>query len=103
MTDLIKDEIEIYLRDWLNTPRGDGKLNLHTIYSESLLEELIYYNREANFDRVIAAMLVILNKMQNHKRKIEVKRKESGVGEDDFFARSFSKGFFSNDSFKGIS
>jgi hypothetical protein len=84
MTTLIKEELEIYARDWLTTVVEEGKLNLHFIYSKPLLKELISYNDTGNFDRVIAFMLCICNRMQFaniiSKRKEELKR-------DPFFSR----------------
>lgn len=49
----------LYLRDWLITPRSQGedgevKLNLHYIYDIALLDELIKYHADGNFDRVDA-------------------------------------------------
>jgi hypothetical protein len=84
MTPAIKEELEIYFRDWLSTERGDGKLNLHTIMSKPLLRELIAYNKEGNFDRVIAVMLTNLNRLNNTFIKVkEAKKKET----DPFFKK----------------
>ena len=57
-----KGQAELYLRDWLITPRGkdeDGKqlLNLHYIYDIALIEELIKYNHKGNFDRVSSLLV----------------------------------------------
>ena len=89
MTDHVKDELEIYTRDWLSEARGEGKLNLHTIKSKPLLKELISYsrNKELNYDRVIAFMLVILLKLQNHRIKIESLKEGPKV--DPFFERTW--------------
>jgi hypothetical protein len=84
MTNSIKSELEIYTRDWLITPVGDGKLNLHFIYSKPLLKELIAYNEDGNFDRVIALMLCVCNKMNF--AKLISKRKEE-IKRDNFFDR----------------
>ncbi|HEY8364445.1 MAG TPA: hypothetical protein VIK84_02625 [Haloplasmataceae bacterium] len=84
MTKQVKDELEIYLRDWLMEEIGDGKMNLHYIYSIPLLKELISYNEDGNFDRVIALMLAIAQKLQIH--KITAKKKEE-IKRDDFFNR----------------
>ncbi len=66
----IKDQCEIYLKQWLLDERTDinGRkiLNLHTILSVPLLKELIAYDREINTDRVIAFMLCILQSKENH-------------------------------------
>jgi hypothetical protein len=64
MTGPMKDELEIYTRDWLLSDAGDGKLNLHHIYSVPLLKELKSYNDTGNFDRVIALCLFVAQKLQ---------------------------------------
>lgn len=71
----IKDTCELYLKDWLYTEREnvDGKkiLNLHTIKSIALLKELIAYDMEGNFDRVIAFMLCILQTKDLHRIHVQ--------------------------------
>ena len=62
MIEKLKDSGEKYIKDWLLEIRdydehGTPILNLHTIYSIGLLEELIQYNRKGNFDRVMAFMM----------------------------------------------
>lgn len=62
MVDKIKDDGEKYIKDWLLEIRdydenGNAILNLETINSIGLLEELILYNRKGNFDRVMAFMM----------------------------------------------
>ena len=84
MTKQIKSEIELYTRDWLEEEIGDGRLNLHKIYSQPLLKELIAYNDHGNFDRVIAFMLTILHTLQNHHMKVTEKTKD-----DDGFLTGF--------------
>lgn len=69
-----KDEMEMYLRDWLYAEAGDGKLNLHHIYSVPLLKELEAYNDAGNYDRVLSACLLIIQKIQMH--KLVVREKE---------------------------
>lgn len=91
MTESIKDEIEIYTRDELLESIGDERLALHKINSIPLIEELIAYNRRGNFDRVIAFMLVVLNKLNNHKLKVE--SISTSKTTDPFFDR-FNKGMF---------
>jgi len=77
MTTGIKTQSEIYLRDWLLEERGekeDGSkiLNLHTIYSIPLLQELIAYDsKHGNFDRAISFMVTILHSHENHKIKVQ--------------------------------
>ena len=71
----IKDQCEIYLKQWLLEERTDvaGKsiMNLHTILSRPLLKELIAYDREINTDRVISLFLCILQQKDSHKLKID--------------------------------
>lgn len=64
MNDQLKDGGEKYIKDWLLTVRdydenGNAILNLDTIDSPGLLEELILYNRKGNFDRVMSFMMVM--------------------------------------------
>jgi hypothetical protein len=84
MTKAIKTELELMARDWLTESRGEGLMNLNMIYSEALLKELIMYNETGNFDRVIAFMLTICNRMQNYNVTVE-KKKEIEI--DTFFTR----------------
>ena len=83
-TEGLKSELLIYLRDWL-TEKVDGeKMNLHYIYSKGLLKELIGYNDEGNFDRVIALMLAVAQNIQM-RRIVTDKKKEKVV--DPFFSK----------------
>lgn len=76
MTQGIKAQCELYLRDWLLEERGQDESgepirNLHTIMSIPLLQELIAYNKDGNFDRAIAFMVTILHSHENHKLQVE--------------------------------
>lgn len=73
-TNGLKDELEIYTRDWLYEDAGDGSLNLHHIYSVPLLKELKAYNDVGNFDRAISLMLIVALKKQLH--QVTIQRKE---------------------------
>lgn len=83
MVTSIKDYAEILLKDWLNEEKVPGKKNLNYIMSEPLLEELISYNREGNFDRVIALMLIMLYKEELH--NLHVKKAVSDEREKFLF------------------
>ena len=85
MTRPIKEELELYARDWMLESIGDGLCNIHRIYSAGLLKELIMYNESGNFDRIIAFLLTICNRMQHHRVVIEEKREE--IEQDEFFTR----------------
>jgi hypothetical protein len=92
----IKDTCEIYLKDWLYEEREDidGKkiLNLHTIKSIALLKELIAYDSEGNFDRVIAFMLCILQTKELHKIHVDAMQGSSlSYGNDRFLLSLWNK------------
>ena len=60
----LKDAGEKYIKRWLLEERdideeGNVLLNLDTICSIGLLEELIAYNRKGNFDRVMSFMTLM--------------------------------------------
>jgi hypothetical protein len=69
----IKDWMEGLIKEWLNEEYAPGKKNLTKIFSEPLLEELIAYNDEGNFDRVIAFGLAMIYREQLH--HVHVKKK----------------------------
>lgn len=93
MNKSIKDQCEIYLRQWLYEERDDIDgtkiMNLHTIKSIPLLKELIAYDREANTDRVIAFMLCVLQKQEMHKIHIEANTPQTLVDMDPFFSKRY--------------
>lgn len=91
----IKDQCEIYLRQWLYEERedidGNKIMNLHTVRSIPLLKELISYDREGNFDRVIAVMLCILQSKEMHKIHIEQNTPQLLIDLDPFFRKQYFK------------
>lgn len=85
MTKPIKDAIEIMTRDWLKAELEPGVLQLTKIKCIPLLKELIAYNKDGNFDRVIAFMLVMMQDLELH--KIIIEEKKEIIQEDNFFSR----------------
>lgn len=83
MNKQLKDHGEILLRDWLNTEE-DGVLNVRKIRSIPLLKELIMYDDDGNFDRVIAYMMVMYALQETHKQKIIY---ATDFSKDKFFER----------------
>ena len=78
MSEPIKRQCEIYIRDWLLTKKCDSdgveteQLNLHSIYSIPLLQELIAYDsKQGNFDRVISFALCILHENENYHVRVD--------------------------------
>lgn len=89
----IKDQCEIYVRQWLYEERddinGDKIMNLHTIKSIPLLKELIAYDRVANTDRVVAFMLCILQSKEMHKLHLESNSPKTLLEADPFFSKKY--------------
>ncbi len=84
-----KGQAEIYLRDWLKTPRGtsetgEKKLNLHYVYDIALLDELIKYNPKGNFDRVSALLIGMFNLISLYNRTVERVQEDTS---DSLFSR----------------
>ena len=84
MTDIVKEELELYLRDWLTLKVDGEKMQLNYIYSKGLLKELIAYADGVNTDRVIALMLAVAQIIQM-RRIVSDKKKE--ILRDPFFDR----------------
>lgn len=92
----IKDMCELYLKDWLYTERQDEDgvklFNFHTIKSIALLKELIAYDAEGNYDRVIAMMLCILQTKELHKIHVQDMTSSSqSYGNDPFLKKMWDK------------
>jgi intein/homing endonuclease len=99
MTTGIKDWGEGAIKDWLIAEYAPGMKNLNKIFSEPLLEELIAYNSEGNFDRVMAFMMVMIYIRELHfvtvKNKKEFEKKSLfrdrlfELNDDNNFYRKF--------------
>jgi hypothetical protein len=85
----VKKQSVQYFRDWLLAPReksesGEYELNLHKIYSVPLLEEILKFSYEGNFDRH-SAMLVAMLYKKELLMKPEVKKTEDSPFKAEFF------------------
>lgn len=87
----VKDWAELKARDWLNEEYEPGKKNLTKILSQPLIEELISYNREGNFDRVDAFLLLMVFKEELHNRHVKKRVDEEKT------RRLFAKPLFSGE------
>jgi len=85
MSKQIKDELEIKVRDWLKSELEPGVLQLTNILSIPLLNELISYNNEGNFDRFISFSLCILQSLELH-QVTQAENKEEELL-DSFFSK----------------
>lgn len=77
MNQAIKEYMEIEIRDWLNEEYAPGKKNLTKIYSEPLIDELISYNPDGNFDRVIAFGLTLLYRKEKYNLHVKKAKEEN--------------------------
>jgi hypothetical protein len=70
----VKWEALQYLRTWLLTPRADGKRNVDLISDPGLLQELISFNMDGNFDRVMGFVgcIIGLEELYNLSRKSDI-------------------------------
>ena len=92
MTEQRKRQGELYIRDWLITPRHtdeDGKttLNLHRIYDPALLQELIKFNHKGNFDRVMAFMVGMYHTRELYNKEVVEILKDRST--DDWFDKIY--------------
>ena len=91
----LKDAGEKYIKRWLLEERdideeGNVILNLDTICSIGLLEELIAYNRKGNFDRVMSFMTLMFALEEEGDKEFK-KDDEDNIAKDIL---SFGKGLF---------
>ena len=91
MTKARKEQGEIYIRDWLLTPVqkfDDGKeiLVLHTITDPALLEELLKFNKDGNFDRVMSIMIGMYHLKEKFNKKVKEVRE---VPHKEWFDRQY--------------
>lgn len=92
MTEQRKRQGELYIRDWLISPRGrdengESSLNLHHIYDTALLQELIKFNHKGNFDRVMALMIGMYHTRELYNK--EVVEMIEDRSQDDWFVNNY--------------
>ncbi len=94
MTQGLKEHGEDLVNAWLREPyEADADvLNLHKIRSIPLLKELIAYNAEGNFDRVIAFICLMYACQELRRHRIEeTKAISTGVLQSNFFNRALRR------------
>ena len=92
MTEQRKRQGELYIRDWLISPRssdedGNIRLNLHEIYDVGLLQELIKFNHKGNFDRVMAFMIGMYHTRELYNK--EVVETINDMSQNEWFDRNY--------------
>jgi hypothetical protein len=109
MTDARKHQGELYLRDWLETPRGRNvddsfTLNVNKIYDKALLEELLKFNHKGNFDRVMSLIVGMYMFGEMHNNLV---RETNKSPHNDWFDRVYNGNFseldLEEDNGKGVS
>jgi hypothetical protein len=85
----VKKQAVQYFRDWLLAPReknedNEFELNLHKIYSIALLEEILKFSYDGNFDRHSALLVGMLYKKELL-LKPQVEMNQKSAYDDPFF------------------
>lgn len=88
MSKPVKDYVLGLIRDWLMTQYAEGAFNVEKIYSVNLLKELMNYDDNLNFDRVIAFGLAILKNDSDHAKDAA---KLASQGDNNLFAALFER------------
>ena len=91
MTRQRKEQGEIYIRDWLLTPvskydDGSETLVLNTITDPALLEELLKFTKDGNFDRVMSIMVGMYHLKEKFNRKV---KEIQQTKHEEFFTRLY--------------
>jgi len=87
----IKRYGEGLINTWLRrTYEGDVKV-AHKIRCVPLIKELILYNPDGNFDRVMALMLALYQKEEMRKYEVQVEEKVKTFFDHEFFQQGFVK------------
>lgn len=92
-----KKMAEIYLRDWLKRKRGVNQKgfierNLHKIYDPALIDELIRFSRDGNFDRVSALLVWVFQEKAMLEQDVEE------TDQDENTESFWDRDFFSEDN-----
>lgn len=89
MTSQLKEHGEDLINAWLREQYDTDTdvLNLHKLRSIPLIQELIAYNEEGNFDDAMALMMVMYAIQQTKKHRVEETTKIKTIFDTGFFAR----------------
>lgn len=87
MTAGLKEHGEEMIKGWLIEGREDDEelMNLHKIRSMGLLKEMIAYNSEGNFDRIIAYIMVMYYDAEIRKLKVRKQKDVKTILDDPFW------------------
>lgn len=85
-----------YLRDWLLQPRADNKRNIDLISSRALLQEIVFFSYEGNFDRVMGLMGAIFGLAQMSRELEDSLKVPQKMGSKNFDFIINNKNLFRN-------
>jgi hypothetical protein len=92
MTASLKAYGEELIKMWLlEEYNKDGLQNMHKLRSQGLLKELIAYNPDDNFDRVMAFMMVMYHLEEVKKHKVEKETRIQTIYDQDFWNKPLYK------------
>lgn len=89
MTTEIKRYGEGLVNTWLRETNNGELRNAHKIRCIPLLKELIMYNQDGNFDRVMALVCCMYLKEELRKYEIKEEQKAKSILDSDFFKQGF--------------
>ena len=83
------------IKQWLITPTPEDEdfMNLQKIRCIPLIKELIYWNKDGNFDRVSALGMVLILKQERVQHVVETEKKIKSIASDSFWDRPFKKNY----------
>jgi len=93
MSKPLKNYGEELIKMWLldNYGQDESLMNLHKIRSQGLLKELIAYNADDNFDRVMAFMMVMYHLEEVKKHTVEKEKKITTIYDQGFWDKPLYK------------
>lgn len=87
MNAALKTHGEVLIKNWLEDEYAPGRLNLTKIRSIPLLKELIAYNRDGNFDRVMGFMCAMYAIQERERLVVTQEVHYKDIHDSDFFNR----------------
>ena len=91
MNEELKKHGERLINTWLRTSYEGEIRNVHKIRCIPLLKEMILFNYDNNFDRVMSFMMVMYLKEELRRYEIKEEKRVKTLLESDFFQKGFQK------------
>lgn len=84
----LKTHGEVLIKNWLEDEIAPGQLQLTKLRSIPLLKELINYNADGNFDRVMAFMMCMYATKERERLMVHHESNYTPIHKSDFFNRA---------------